>query len=183
MHLHPHDRLRFLEAMAATYSCLGLKRKEAFVLREVLAVIMDMLLLSAREAVTPGTSARTSVGLGLGVDMPSMNGSGPGKRVSTVGGAVGVRAAVDEGGNESVLRLVRHVCDTYGVDLGKVGISQPGATTSEETGLKGTEDESDDAVVDPFGWPELQLGVVREAVAIAEALPGMWCHSTQECVY
>ncbi len=24
----------------------------------------------------------------------------------------------------------------------------------------------------PFGWAELQVGVVREAVAIAEALPG-----------
>jgi hypothetical protein len=29
---------------------------------------------------------------------------------------------------------------------------------------------------DQFGWPELQVGAIKEAVAIAEALPGRLHH-------
>ncbi|KAG8890406.1 hypothetical protein FRB99_003869, partial [Tulasnella sp. 403] len=44
MHLQSQDRLQVLNTMAAMYSFLGFKRKEVYVLREVLAVAMDMLV-------------------------------------------------------------------------------------------------------------------------------------------
>lgn len=162
MHLHPHDRLKILEAMAATYSCLDFKRKEAYLLREVLAVVMDMLI-AARE---DRPNVRASVGLGLSMETRArMNGSLGG------GGSVGVRASMDEAGNESLLRLVRYVCEVSGVDLEKVGISLP-----DKEGAKGSlaasDEDEDNVIMDPFGWPDLQLRVAREAMAIAEALPG-----------
>ena len=41
------------------------------------------------------------------------------------------------------------------------------------------EEEEDDFIAhaEPYGWPELQIGIVREAIAVAEALPGMWLFS------
>jgi hypothetical protein len=30
----------------------------------------------------------------------------------------------------------------------------------------------DDLLEDPYGWPELQIGIIREALSVAEALPG-----------
>ena len=42
--------------------------------------------------------------------------------------------------------------------------------------------EMDIAKPSPFGWAELQVGVVREAVAIAEALPGMLIFLAQELI-
>ena len=55
----------------------------------------------------------------------------------------------------------------------------------EKNGIGGTQpmevwdrilDQCDDddlqALQEPFGWPELQIGIVREAIAVAEALPG-----------
>jgi hypothetical protein len=53
MHLQPHDRIRVLSALATVYSCLGFVRKEVYVLREVLSVVMD-LIVSAREEMRDG---------------------------------------------------------------------------------------------------------------------------------
>jgi hypothetical protein len=39
--------------------------------------------------------------------------------------------------------------------------------------IKSYEEDLVDGFAEPYGWPELQIGVVREAVAVAEALPGM----------
>ncbi|KAG8877259.1 hypothetical protein FRB97_003560 [Tulasnella sp. 331] len=177
MHLQPLDRLHVLNAIAATYSCLGFKRKEAFVLREVLASVMDMLINAREEA--SRTMSNGSAGLGItGTELPSAPSAFDSlkRKTGSVGGNVVARANVNDAGNESVLKLVRYVCGIYGVDLAKVGIVE----VNEMAAAEKSDDEAEaggasplDAVddVDRFGWPDLQLGVVREAVAIAEALP------------
>jgi hypothetical protein len=78
------------------------------------------------------------------------------------------------------VRLVRHICAVYGIDLGAVRllgkdplpVTNDGRMRGEEGGDFGEDEEMDIAKPSPFGWAELQVGVVREAVAIAEALPG-----------
>lgn len=174
MHLQPHDRLHHLNAMAATYSCLGFKRKEAFVLREVLAVVMDMLVTAREDGIR---TKNGSVGLGIsGMDhFNHGNFAFDARAGGGSSGTVGVRPNVNEAGNESVLRLVRYVCGVYGVDLSRVSMAKVDSEKlDQESG--GNDDEAavvdDEDEMDRFGWPELQLGVVREAVAIAEALPG-----------
>ncbi|KAG9008552.1 hypothetical protein FRB93_006471 [Tulasnella sp. JGI-2019a] len=178
MHLQPSDRLRTLNAIAATYSCLGFKRKEVFVLREVLASVMDMLVTAREEASRTTTNNGQHVGLGIpGAELPVTPAAPPldSKRTTGSLGNVVSRENVNDAGNESVLKLVRYVCGIYGVDLTKVGIVEANEIESQE---QVDDIENDDVStlspgdgVDRFGWPDLQLGVVREAVAIAEALP------------
>jgi len=161
MHLQPHDRIRVLSALATVYSCLGFMRKEVYVLREVLSVVMD-LIVSAREETREGMASAMS----------------PGGSPGTAPGQISIREHEFGDGNESVVRVVRHVCAVYGVDLGAVrllGKDPPPMTSGidgeEEGGFDGAS-EMDIVKPSPFGWAELQVGVVREAVAIAEALPG-----------
>ncbi|PFH54333.1 hypothetical protein AMATHDRAFT_72835 [Amanita thiersii Skay4041] len=163
LHLDPRERISVLEAIAGIYACLGYKRKEAYILREILGCIMDLIVCGREE---DGLSRPTNV--------PGINGLGI-QGVNTGGGigdaTVGVRFSESDEGNISVLRLLRYICRVLGVDL-------------EAVKLVNLADEAADTV-DPFfadaelesgyhelrGWPELQIGVVREAVAVAEALP------------
>src|SRR5258706_3343722 len=61
MQLQPHDQIRVLSALATVYSCLGFVRKEVYVLREVLSVVMD-LIVSAREEMREGSTSAMSPG-------------------------------------------------------------------------------------------------------------------------
>lgn len=163
MHLQPHDRIRVLSALAAVYSCLGFVRKEVYVLREVLSVVMD-LIVSAREEMREGLTSAIS----------------PGGSPGTAPAQISIREHEFGDGNESVMRIVRHICAVYGVDLGAVRllVKDPSSMTNGMDGEEKKEGGFDeDAEMDiarpsPFGWAELQVGAVREAVAIAEALPG-----------
>jgi hypothetical protein len=166
MHLQPHDRIRVLSTLATVYSCLGFVRKEVYVLREVLSVVMD-LIVSAREETREGLTSATS----------------PGGTPGTTPGQISIREHEFGDGNESVVWLVRYVCAVYGIDLGVVrllGKDPPPVTNGVDIEAKRKGDFGEDAEADemgiakpsPFGWAELQVGVVREAVAIAEALPG-----------
>lgn len=164
VHLQPHDRIRVLSALATVYSCLGFVRKEVYILREVLSVVMD-LIVSSREEMREGLTSVIS----------------PGGTPGSAAAQISIREHEFGEGNESVIHVVRYICAVYGIELGAVkllGKDQPPVTNGvggEET--KREEDLEEDAEVDiakpsPFGWAELQVGVVREAVAIAEALPG-----------
>lgn len=200
MHLLPRDQLQVLSLIAAMYSCLGFRRKEVYILREVLAVLMDMVVASREEATAKAAKAIMSgeasegkspipqnPGLGIagaGLDHSS---SLPSSATGLGAGTVGVRANVSNDGNESILRVVEYVCDMYGVDLSKVGITWPGSDPPEGEG-KGDHNSpalsvEDEGTTEAFGWPELQLGVVREAVAIAEALPGKSPWSNTLCSF
>jgi hypothetical protein len=165
MHLHPHDCIYVLGAQAGLYAAIGFPRKEAFILRELLAVITDMVVCGRDER----KMLASSRGPSIVVNDTSDDSESQMTAVSPVAEtqALGIREVEDRQGNESVLRLVNHVCRIYGIDLAS---------------LEGKEGESSQhkvSVKDPLfdaqqqhGWPELQVGVVREAVAIAEALPG-----------
>lgn len=200
MHLLPRDQLQILSLIAAMYSCLGFRRKEVYILREVLAVVMDMVVASREEATAKAAKAIMSgeasegkspipqnPGLGIagaGLDHSS---SLPSSATGLGAGTVGVRANVSNDGNESILRVVEYVCDMYGVDLSEVGITSPGSDPPEGES-KGDHDSpalsvEDEGATEAFGWPELQLGVVREAVAIAEALPGESTWSKTRCSF
>ena len=152
LHLESHDRIRLLQYMATTYSCLGFRRKEVYVLRELLSIVMDLLVCSRDEVTKDAQSMLTAPVFGLGIGEPGV--------------AVREHERVD--GNESILRLIKYVCEMYGVDLESVKLVGPDSQNELEAGI----DEEVERHKLRYGWDELQLGVVREAVAIAEALPG-----------
>lgn len=178
LHLHPRERLSILEAMASIYGCLGYKRKEAYVLREVLGCVMDLMVCGREEDGITKVSGPQNAGLGI------QNGSGTptNSSISLNQGSVGVRMSESSSGNDSILRLLKHVCRILGIDLDAaklVDASTPG-TDGEDSGKTET-NTFDDALAlerpEFYGWPELQVGVIREAVAVAEALPGGLYHT------
>ena len=61
-----------LEAMASVYGALGFRRKEAYVLREVLGCIMDLIVCGREEA--QAGAGRTG-GTGLGTPSPRRSGA------------------------------------------------------------------------------------------------------------
>ena len=159
LHLGASERILVLENMAAMYSILGYKRKEAYILREVLGCVMDLVVCGRDEN---GGARITGAGLGIqGVDF----GGAPNQ------GTVGVRANNSSDGNESVLRVVRHVCKVHGIDLEAVSLVADATRRVSASPMDDGDDESV-AFAEPYGWPELQIGIVREAIAVAEALPG-----------
>jgi trafficking protein particle complex subunit 9 len=173
LHLGPGERIVVLESMAGIYACLGYKRKEAYILREILGCVMD-LLVCGREEVETTSSDVVHDNAGLGIQ-----GAGVGEPRFGVPDNVGIRLSENTNGNESILKLLKYISKVVGVNLETVSFvdddtsnigshnSKPRSSTEIEW-----EDEKTGALGDPYGWPELQVGVIREAVAVAEALPG-----------
>ncbi|KAJ3516627.1 hypothetical protein NLJ89_g1004 [Agrocybe chaxingu] len=88
-------------------------------------------------------------------------------------GAVGVRLSESSAGNDGILKLLKHVCKVLGINLEAVGLAEDTNTRKIEDppSLSNYDEDIVEELREPCGWPELQVGVVREAVAVAEALP------------
>jgi hypothetical protein len=154
LHLGHRERIIILETIAHLYSSLGYRRKEVYILREVVGCIMD-LVVCAREQPEPGFSSGATV-----------NGKGSGDS-----GAVAVKGIERSIGNESVLKLVKHICGVHGINLEAVRFVNTDPHT-QEAWADSQDTSSNDLPEDPYGWPELQIGIIREALSVAEALPG-----------
>ena len=155
LHLSHRERIITLETIAYLYSSLGYRRKEAYILREVVGCIMD-LVVCAREQPQPGFSSGITV-----------NGKG-----SSDSGAVAVKGIERSSGNESILKLVKYICDVHGINLEAVRFMNTDTHGAQEEGAVSQDTSSGDLPEDPYGWPELQIGIIREALSVAEALPG-----------
>ncbi|KAH9005302.1 TRAPP II complex [Lactarius hatsudake] len=151
LHLGHRERIAVLESVAYLYSSLGYHRKEAYILREVVGCIMDLVVCAREE---DGRSYLPEI---------ATNGKESGDS-----GAVAVKGIERSTGNESVLKLVKFVCEVHGIDVEAVTFVNP--STQDEGGAPQDLD-ADDVQEDPYGWPELQIGIIREALAVAEALP------------
>lgn len=180
LHLGPRERLAVLETMAGIYACLGYKRKEAYILREVLGCIMDLLVCGREENRSTSRSSPDVGGAGLGI-----RGVTYGERsAGAEQGSVGVRHNDNAEGNDSILRLLKYVCQVLGINLDAVTlvdgddsdsptkIGGEDAPSSDTMPLLQLDDDVFDFSRDVYGWPELQIGVIREAIAVAESLPG-----------
>ena len=101
---------------------------------------------------------------------------------ATAAGTLGIRESEPVEGNESIVKLVKYTCKIHGVDLEAVNVVETGPDAIQPRAGR-TRDErresdvppvpEDDLPKEPIGWPELQIGIVREAIAVAEALPGI----------
>ncbi|KAJ7774579.1 TRAPP II complex [Mycena maculata] len=165
LHLGARERISILENTASLYACLGYRRKEAYILREVLGCILDLIVCGREE---DGFSRLSSVPLPPGLGIQGLNSSSSSQR-----GNVGVRFSENMDGNESVLKLLKYVCKVLGINLDAVRLldNSGEGPPDEQSVAASIEDDIGTEFIEPYGWPELQVGVVREAVAVAEALP------------
>ncbi|KAI6166990.1 transport protein Trs120 or TRAPPC9 TRAPP II complex subunit-domain-containing protein [Pisolithus thermaeus] len=173
LHLGPHERLVILQSVASIYNCLGFKRKEVYVLREVVSCIMDLVVCGRGEDEQLRRSNLGSVGSIAAPEPAEFKDSETPKL-----GNVGVRRKENLEGNQSILKLLNYACKVLGVNLESVNPAptetrgKPSASNSEaESGLQWEGAYASETLRVQFGWPELQVGVIREAVAVAEALP------------
>lgn len=182
LHLGPRERIAVLENMASVYSCLGYRRKEAYILREVLGCILDLVVCGREEdGYSKISNGPMSAGGSLYISVPPNTGTFPSSpqqpnSALSVGGRgqVGVRLHESTDGNASILRLLSHVCRVLGINIDAVKMVDANDHIVHTPGDKHSyEEDLLDGFSEPCGWPELQIGVVREAVAVAEALPGL----------
>ncbi|EGN95949.1 hypothetical protein SERLA73DRAFT_111910 [Serpula lacrymans var. lacrymans S7.3] len=171
LHLGPRERLITLQSIASTYACLGYKRKEIYILREVLGCIMDLLVCGREENDEYQRSNIANSGLGIrGVDLGDQS-------PETQKGNVSIKMNETTDGNESILRLLTHICRVLGVDFEAVKLvklDKSGSAVAEDDDSvekSSLEQDSANPILEMFGWSELQIGVIREAIAVAEALP------------
>jgi trafficking protein particle complex subunit 9 len=163
MHLQPHDRIKVLSALAGFYSCLGFARKEVYILRELVSVVMDLIVL-AREERREINAAR------MGANDTALS-------ELTTSAHVTIREHQLTEGNQSILRLLTYICGVYGIDLKSIQLKNEMKSNDDKDWEKEAEN-IDFARQTSYGWAELQLGVVRESLAVAEALSGMFQSST-----
>lgn len=164
LHLAARERIAILQTVAGMFGTLGYLRKEAYILRELLGSIMDLIVCGREE--NSGPRANTA---GLGIR------GAPAGSNTTTPGTVGVRENPRVEGNDSLLRIIKHICRVHGVDIECVKLvdrSITGAASNGDSADDVDEEDLSDSPADPFGWPELQIGIIREAIAVAEALPG-----------
>ncbi|KAL7423194.1 hypothetical protein Q5752_002494 [Cryptotrichosporon argae] len=144
---------------------LGLERKEAAgaraVVKRIAGLIVDGRQEGRRLSVRPRESIAGvdgEVGLGLGIAIPTAT-------------QVGVRRKEATDGNDAVVGLLERAAEVLGVDLVDMDAA------AQHRGEPGR-----------FGWPELQVEAMKEAIAVAEALPDhlavvRLCISTLRALY
>ena len=162
LHLGPRERIEVLRYLASAYSKINYHRKEAYVLRELLACLTDLVIHGREER--GGTAEATPI---------PPDSASEGQPSSTVG----VRQKVDSAGNPSVVQIVKYTCSVFGLDMDTTAFA--GSTTGADSGSVSMSssyyypfERQLRYTLDRFAWPDLQLDIAREALAIAEALPG-----------
>ena len=133
---------------------LDLPRKEAHAIRELTKKIA-ILVVEARDENRRLAGAgfkresavldSASVGLGLGMAVPKQ--------------AVAVKRRESTEGNAGVMALFERALSLIGIDLLDLSSDSPAPT------------QSDEVPENAFGWPDIQVEMLTEGIAIAEALP------------
>lgn len=145
LHLSHRERIEVLSRISSLYSEMRYKRREAYIMREIVACLMDLVVQGRDEA----------------KNMAKFRGAE--KNIGSSEGHVQEDLGIREGdfvtGNDSLLRLVKYICNIHSVDLDTVAFDE-------------SRTAPDNAKAAPYGWTDLQVGLVREAIAVAEALPG-----------
>ncbi|KZV62838.1 hypothetical protein PENSPDRAFT_641660 [Peniophora sp. CONT] len=157
LHLGHRERISLLEKLASTYAALGYHRKEVYIMREVIGCIMDLVVVGRAEGQASANG---------GYD-PQTTDSPRSTHAHDTNTSLAVRENERADGNRSIISLIRYICKMYGIDLESVRLVDPLSSADEADASL----EEQQTLEDPFGWPELQVGIIREALAVAEALP------------
>lgn len=170
LQLGPRERIDALRFMADTYSSLGYYRKQAYTLRELLACVLDFIVQGRDEKLSvtaPSTAGESSKHDSFLTDSPPGDADNRAK--------VGYRPKDDIEGNDSILRLILHVCEIHGLNLNAVSfcpVSEESRPSTSSTSPFDARGRLHQETTNMHGWPGLWVGLAREALAIAEALPG-----------
>lgn len=180
---------------------LGFKRREGLFGREVVLGVVDGVVDGRKRWRREREAEEEASGDGGGNELTrrassqmmghngSSNGGGGlvGRSTTETEGTVAVKMdeLLGQEGNPAVLTVLKRVLESYGVDL-EDDVFEPIQSTTAGGGKDGSSmasvrrgwlDEAELTGVgapsrDRFGWPELQLKCLRDAIGISETLPG-----------
>jgi hypothetical protein len=170
-------RLRITGEIASIFGRIGYRRKESFVLRELAALCgegvagKEIEVFSAESATPPRSGTPSTI---VEEDEQVLTRRTPTARLkklriqsNNLHGPSIVRTSSDSAGNESIVRLAEKVCEAFGIDVVPRANAKGAQTGAIQVRPKGNLDTQD-----RFGWPLLQVGILTDAIGIAEALPG-----------
>ncbi|TXT13431.1 hypothetical protein VHUM_00798 [Vanrija humicola] len=135
---------------------LDLERKEAAATRQLASLLVQVITEGREESkrLASQLSTDTDVGKddsGIGLGLP---GSSNDSR--------SLRRRESAEGNASIISLFERACHVFGVDLLSLDV-EPKIPTIIQTGRE--------ADTPSFGWPDLQVELLKEGIAMVEALP------------
>ncbi|GJN91136.1 hypothetical protein Rhopal_004154-T1 [Rhodotorula paludigena] len=173
------SRLRLTAEVASLFGRIGYRRKESFVLRELAALCAEGVAgrnievfsaaagpspIPEERGDTPAGSARNSIDGSPHAPLPPRN--KPSDRTASI-----VRTTSDPAGNDSIVRILEKVCESFGVQVAPRLSREDAQTERGKSIVQGRTLEIMEREVGSFGWPNLQIGVLKDAICIAEALP------------
>lgn len=187
------QRLRVLGDISSMFGKIGYRRKESFVLREFAALCAESVAgrmpeVYTSEAAKERRASTTTLGgdeddsieaVTALVSSQSMSRSSS-AATATPNDRLGVvRTISDSAGNDGIVRIAEKVCDAFGIEV--VPTTPKDKTGKRKSVLQGRPIEILAEGKPGFGWQSLQAGVLRDAIAISEALPGAWLVSVRLC--
>lgn len=171
-------RLKVLGEISSLFGRIGYRRKESFVLREIAALCGAGVIGKGVEIFTPVETSRPNTATStIFEEIPGAESTFE-RRSSTAGGgkekksSSAVRTTSDSAGNECVIQLVEKVCDAFGIEVVPRAKERKMEDKLSKT-IQRRQYGGGNNGKQPFGWPLLQAGVLKDAIAIAEALPGL----------
>ncbi|WVQ72946.1 hypothetical protein IAR50_002508 [Cryptococcus sp. DSM 104548] len=160
------ERLAVNEEAVWLARWLGLERKEAGVTREVVRLLAGVvvenrqemnsrtLAPSPRTSMVPNGEEPASLGLGLGIPVKSQ--------------AVAVRRKESTEGNLGIVALFERAAGIMGINL----LPSSPSSALPHRSIIGVQDADDEEHLKRrFGWPELQVEMIKEGIAVMESLP------------
>lgn len=173
-------RLRVTGEIASIFGRIGYRRKESFVLRELAALCGEGVAgkgIEVFSTVDPSPHPPTIKEEGdesATATPPAPNGR-PILRInppSSDSAPSIVRTTSDSAGNDSIIRIAEKVCEAFGIIVVPKVTARMLQEERRRSLLQGRPVEIMESERDRFGWSGLQVGVLRDAISIAEALPG-----------
>jgi hypothetical protein len=138
------EQLSVLVEVAWLARWLEMERKEAAATRQVVKLLADVLTEGREESQRLTSKAESAVATTFG---------------SAIEG-VSIRRREMTEGNIGVMALIERVCEVFSIKLVDLNTEQ----TSKVQANKPADEPR-------FGWPEMQVAILKEAIAVAEALP------------
>lgn len=182
-------RLSLTAEIASLFGRIGYRRKEAFVLRELAALCAEGVAGKSVEVFDAAGPARPSP-VAEGDDRSSTtspptsatlqpNGKGRPSPFRAASGSI-VRTTSDPAGNESIVRITEKVCEAFGIRVAPRVPREHAKEEKRKSLIQGRSLEIMEHEVGTFGWPGLQVGVLKDAISIAESLPGPFTFQAYE---
>lgn len=190
------DQIAVLSSLTSIFGCIGFARREAYLLRQLQAVVVSLLARTMLARPRPPPPRSTPLQRASPLDLANSS-------TTTDEDALGTlvtQAALDGPGegSEAVLMLALQICETYGINVDRPALrcsprghilfraqgqlqswpegqlAATGATPDHASGAQAKQKKDQEGLEHPnpddFGWAEQQVALLKDTVCVTELL-------------